>query len=113
MEMFKTNNQLSKEASSLYAEHRGIASSIAANEAYIDGAEKTKASMSDAKSIDLDTYYDRMDLDIGLVRHDIGQLTLAMAGNLSAAKTHLEKNPKLVDIAAKEARKDGVTINLD
>ena len=107
--MFKTNNKISNEAEALYTEHKGIHEAIAKKTEYVDSAEQIMGSMIKSGAAS-DVYVDDMRFDIALVQNDISLLETESANNVLAADEHLRTNPRIFNIAVKNAMRDGVEI---
>jgi len=107
--MFKTNNKISNEAESLYAEHKSIQANIAKNTEYVDSAKRVIDSMLNLGAAS-DEYLGRMDADIRDVNFDIDHLETKAAENMVTANEYVRTNPRIFDIAVKSAMKDGVKI---
>ena len=111
MNILKTNKTISKEAESLYSEHKDVSTRIDNTLGYIDSAQKMVESMKD-KDGNIDSGYQySMDLDISMSKGDVKMLEKTSEQNLSAAERHLVDNPRLFSVAVKAAMRDGIKIN--
>ena len=109
MDMFKTNNKISSEAETLYAEHKSIHGAVAKNTEYVDSAKRMLDSMIESKAAS-DEYVDNMHFDIQSVKIGTGRLETKAAENVVTASEYVRTNPRIFDIAVKTAMRDGVEI---
>jgi len=107
--MFKTNNKISNEAESLYAEHKNIQGDIAKNTEYAESAKRVLDSMVES-GLATDVHVDDVNFYVHSVKGDIASLETEATENVIKAAEHLRANPRLFDIAVKSARLDGIDI---
>lgn len=112
--MYKASSKIAREAESLYNQHKEIVDSIEKKKQYLQSAKDMQALMAEsainAVGVNLDLYMDSMDADIYDVKSEVTQLEAQSDVNLETANSHLNNNPRLYDIAVKEAKKDGIKI---
>jgi hypothetical protein len=109
--MLKTNSRIEKEAVALYSQHAEMVEAVEQRKGYLKNLEATQKSMAHTAANTL-AYQDDTDFDKRNVEYQINGIGAKLQENVATAANYVAENPKLQDIAAKDAQAHGIRLNL-